>query len=640
MSFPQRDILTAGAATSRRLVGLIVPAAAAAMLFVVLVPMHPAVMDVLLAASIALAGVIFLTTIFIATPLEFSVFPSLLLGATLLRLVLNIATTRLILTAGDGRSFEQAHLAAGRVIWSFSEFVASGSLAVGVILFSILAVIQFVVITKGATRISEVAARFVLDAMPGKQMAIDADLAANLIDEAEARRRREKISAEADFYGAMDGASKFLRGDAVAAVLITLVNIFGGLYVGLVQYGWAWDRTVGLFTRLTIGDGLTSQIPALLVSVSAALMVTRSTARMHLGEQVVKQLTSRPAALLVTAVFLAALTLTSLPATPLLLLAAGCVALAWYFHTRTGSESKSDTAENPRPETPAPGTPSREIEKALAVHPLQMELGYALIRLVDETRGGDLVSRIDALRRRIASDLGFVMPPVRVRDEMRLGSHDYRISLRGSLVARGRLQPGRLFVTGPADALAMMRGLQARRPCDEAEGVWVSPNQQGLAEKLGLRTEEAPDLLITHLDKTVRRGAAELLTRQATADRIETLRATARRLVDDVEEKLHVGRVQRVLQRLLAEGISIRDLESILETLSEAAEHTDSLDEQLQAVRRSLSPRLHQHREDHTMASRESHEDSEMESFGSAVPEGFQGYYESEKTINTLFEID
>ncbi|MBN1553231.1 MAG: FHIPEP family type III secretion protein [Phycisphaerae bacterium] len=594
MSPSNGNISASGATTASRLRGLIVPSTAAAMLFVLLVPMHPGVMDVLLAANIALAGVIFLTTIFIATPLEFSVFPSLLLGATLLRLVLNIATTRLILTAGDGRSFEQAHLAAGHVIWSFSEFVASGSLAVGVILFCILAVIQFVVITKGATRISEVAARFVLDAMPGKQMAIDADLSAGLIDEHQARKRREKISAEADFYGAMDGASKFLRGDAVAAVLITLVNIFGGLYVGLVQYGWGLERTIGLFSRLTIGDGLTSQIPALLVSVSAALMVTRSTARMHLGEQVIKQITSRPEALIVTAALLVVLTLTSLPTLPLLILAAGCVLTAWRYGKQRPRDKAPETPDETKQEIPATGTVSRELEKTLAVHPLQVELGYALIRLVDEAQGGDLVSRIDALRHRIASDTGLVMPPVRVRDEMHIGSHDYRISVRGTVVARGRIQPGKLLVTGQSDTLEMMRGLPARRPYDDADGLWISMNQQGLADKLGLQTEPAREVLIEHLHRTVRRHGPELLSRQATADRIETLRAAAPSLVADVTERLPVGRVHRVLQRLLREGLSIRDLETILESLSDAARRSDSLEEQVQTVRNAVCPTMQQ----------------------------------------------
>ncbi len=583
-----RDLAAPLATTAQRLRSLIVPATAAAMLFVVLVPMHPVVMDVLLAANIALAGVIFLTTIFIATPLEFSVFPSLLLGATLLRLVLNIATTRLILTAGDGRTFEQAHLAAGQVIWSFSEFVAAGSLAVGVILFCILSVIQFVVITKGATRISEVAARFVLDAMPGKQMAIDADLSAGLIQQTEARQRREKISAEADFYGAMDGASKFLRGDAIAAVLITLVNIFGGLYVGLVQYGWAWDRTVGLFTRLTIGDGLTSQIPALLVSVSAALMVTRSTARMHLGDQVLKQLSSRPAALVVTAVFLAVLTLTSLPTLPLLVLSAGCLGAAWFIHHKRSTACTAATTAGDAETNPSTPTSSKDIQKALAVHPLQVEIGYALVRLVDESQGGDLVTRIDALRHRIASDLGLVMPAVRITDDMHLGSHNYRISLRGSVAAGGRLQPGKLLVTGEADTLSMMRGLPTTRPYDNAEGVWISTNQKGLADQLGLRSEEAADVLISHLQQVVRLRAADLLTRQAVADRIEALKPAAQNLVAGVVEKVPMGRIQRVLQRLLKEGFSIRDLESILESLCEAAESTDNLNEQVQAVREDV----------------------------------------------------
>ena len=320
--------------------GLILPVAAAGMIFVVLVPLPPMLMDVLLAANIALAAIILLTTIYVASPLEFSVFPSLLLGVTLFRLVLNVATTRLILTAGaEGRGVAEAQGAAGQVIWSFSEFVTSGSLPVGVILFTILIIIQFVVVTKGAARISEVAARFVLDAMPGKQMSIDADRNGGLVTDAEARQRRRRIDQEADFYGAMDGASKFLRGDAVAAVIITLVNILGGLYVGMVQYGWEFSRTVNLFTRLTIGDGLVAQVPAFIVSVSAALIVSRSTVKTNLGEEIVAQLTSRPIALAITAVFLGALMLTSLPKLPLLLLGVGCSGLAYLLSRRNRDSS-------------------------------------------------------------------------------------------------------------------------------------------------------------------------------------------------------------------------------------------------------------------------------------------------------------
>ncbi|NQU76809.1 MAG: FHIPEP family type III secretion protein, partial [Planctomycetes bacterium] len=310
--------------------GLVFPIAVVALIFVILVPLPLVLMDILLVMNLALAAVVLLTTIYVTSPLEFSVFPSLLLATTLFRLVLNVATTRLILTAGDnGRAIETAMSAAGGVIRQFSEFVASGSLVVGFMIFIILVVIQFVVITKGATRISEVAARFTLDGMPGKQMAIDADLNAGLVNAEQARHRREEIAREADFYGAMDGASKFVRGDAIAGIIITLVNIIGGLVVGMVQYGWSMADSAELFTRLTIGDGLVSQIPAFIISVSAGLIVTRSTAKSNLGEELFEQLSHRPVAMVMTAAFLGMLMFSGLPAFPLLLLAACLLASAY-----------------------------------------------------------------------------------------------------------------------------------------------------------------------------------------------------------------------------------------------------------------------------------------------------------------------
>ncbi|MCD6365381.1 MAG: FHIPEP family type III secretion protein, partial [Planctomycetes bacterium] len=375
---------------------IILPTAVAGMIFVILVPLPPVVIDLLLAANITLAALILLTTLYISSPLEFAVFPSVLLVTTLFRLVLNIATTRLILGAGaDDAGAAEAQFAAGRVIWSFSRFVTSGSLAIGVILFVMLIVIQFVVLTKGAARVSEVAARFVLDAMPGKQTAIDADLSSGMIDQATALRRRDRIAREADFYGSMDGASKFLRGDAIAAAVISLVNILRGLYIGVVQYGWSWSQTAWLFTQLTIGDGLVTQIPALLICVSAGLIVTRSTARSNLGEEMIGQLTARPVVLVITGVFLVLLTLTSLPTLPLLTLGVGCTALAAVLLRRREASKLSSLEDRPG------GPPAQRIEDLLKVEAMKIELGYALVGLVDPDKGGVLLERIASVRRQV-----------------------------------------------------------------------------------------------------------------------------------------------------------------------------------------------------------------------------------------------
>ncbi len=573
-------------AAGARLRGLVVPAAAAALILVILIPLPPMVMDILLAGSITLAAVVFLTTIFVSSPMEFSVFPSVLLGATLLRLVLNIASTRLILTAGEGgRTLGEAKFAAGRVIWTFSEFVASGSLAVGVILFAIIAVIQFVVITKGAARISEVAARFVLDAMPGRQMAIDADLNAGLIDEAEARSRRDEVSARADFYGAMDGASKFLRGDAIAAVVITLVNIFGGLYVGMVQYGWGWQQTAGLFTRLTIGDGLVTQIPALLVSVSAALMVTRSTARSDLGEEILSQLTRRPAVLAVTAAFLGILTLTSLPTAPLTLLAAACALAAWRLYRLNTQAREVQTSE----ETAGPG---EGVRKVLTVRPMQIELGYALVPLVDRESGGRLIDRIAEMRQRLGERLGLIIPPVWVKDNMDVRAHEYRICIRGSVVATGRLRCRQLLATGDIEALRRLKGSPTGRIDDGQSGAWISPHDRHRAEMMNLQIREPLDVLIEHIEQVAADHAPELLSRQRVAEMLEALEPTAGEVVAEARRKLSIGRIQRLLHALLAEQVSLRDGEAVLEAICEASDTTEDTQEQIDMIRERLGRSL------------------------------------------------
>ena len=567
--------------------GLVLPVVAAGLIFVILVPLPPGLMDVLLVLNIALAAVILLTTIYVSSPLEFSVFPSVLLGATLLRLVLNVATTRLILTAGaDGSSANASIFAAGRVIWTFSHLVTLGSLAVGVILFAILVVIQFIVITKGAGRISEVAARFVLDAMPGRQMAIDADLNAKLIDEAEARRRRSDVAREADFYGAMDGASKFLRGDAIAALIITAVNILGGLYIGLTQRGWTWSQTADLFTRLTIGDGLVTQIPAFIVSISAALLVTRSTAKTNLGEEMLAQLISRPTVLVITAIFLAALTLTSLPAGPLLMLGVGCVGLAWMLSRRSG-KSQAKVVDAAPADAPGPA-----VEELLAVDPVRVEIGYALVPLVDPEQGGELLDRTAALRREIATELGFVVPPVRVRDEMRLGAHSYVIKLRGTKVAGGEIYPRQLLAVGGDGAVGRLSGRETVEPAFGTPAVWIGSQQRDHAERMNYVLVEPADVLMTHLAEVIRRYGSELLSRQRVGELLDGLAKRCGNLVREVSERFKVGQVQKVLQSLLRERASIGDLEAILEAMDDYAGPAEDLESLCEHVRSCISRTL------------------------------------------------
>ena len=565
--------------------GVILPAMIAALIFVILVPMPAVLIDLLLAANIALAAIILLTAIYVSTPLDFSVFPSLLLVATLVRLVLNVATTRLILTAGaNGVGPETAQEAAGRVIWSFSSFVSAGSLTVGVILFLMLVIIQFIVVTKGAARVSEVAARFVLDAMPGKQMAVDADMNSGAINEIEATARRSRIAREADFYGAMDGASKFLRGDAVAAIVITLVNILGGLYIGMAQYGWSWAQTSDLFTRLTIGDGLVTQIPAFLISVSAGLIVTRSTTRTNLGEEMVGQLAARPAVLVITGIFLAALTLTSLPSLPLLMLGAGCVGLAIIVTRRQKDAASADGAAET---SPAPRR-GQSVNDLLTVEPMRIELGYRLVGLVDAAQGGDLLDRIAGLRKQIAGELGLLVPPVRIVDNMSLDAHSYAVLIRDSKVAGAVLYPHRLLAIGEGEQSGRPEGIETREPTFGTEAVWIADADQARAEAMGYVVVEPAVVLATHLGEIVRTHAAELLGRQQVVELLRALRPRADDLVGEATERFGVARIQKVLRRLLAERVPIRDLETVLDSLCQAPPGADEIDELTEQARLGL----------------------------------------------------
>ena len=566
---------------------LFVPMAFIGLLAVIVIPMPPVVMDVLIAANLAIAAVVLLTTIYVESPLEFSVFPSLLLGTTLFRLVLNIASTRLILSV-DTQDVSQATAVAGKVIEAFASFVAANNIVVGLILFVILIVVQFVVITKGVTRIAEVAARFTLDGMPGKQMAIDADLNAGLIDENEARRRRDRISQEANFYGAMDGAAKFVRGDAIAGIIIILANIVGGFAIGVFGKGWTMAESLDVFTKLTIGDGLVSQLPAFVISIAAGLIVTRSSSREDLGTELTRQLTGRAAALGITAGFLVLMAFTGLPPLPMILLAivVGTVA----YVARRESNRKVSEHTGVAAKTKDAVVPS--IEQALSVDTLELEIGYSLVRMVDEANGGDLLDRITMIRRQLAGELGLVMPPVRIRDNMQLQPNDYHIKIRGNTVASGIVYPGRFLAMDSGLASERLQGLATREPTFGLEAIWIEPGQTQRAETLNYTVVDAVSVLATHLTEEVRRHAHEMLTREETNNLIDQLKQKAPKLCEEVlggeSPVIKPGQLQKVLKNLLRERVPVRDLESIVETLGDWGSRTKDLDTLTEYVRNGL----------------------------------------------------
>ncbi|APW62124.1 flagellar biosynthesis protein FlhA [Paludisphaera borealis] len=617
------------ASLSGRATGLILPITIVGAVLVFVVPIPPAILDVLLAGNLTLAVLVLLTTLAIRTPQEFSAFPTILLTTTLTRLVLNVATTRLVLTRGGEHRLE----AAGQVIRSFGEFVAGDQVLVGVILFSILVVIQFVVITRGATRISEVAARFMLDGLPGRQMAIDADLHAGLIDQRQAHARREQVYRQADFFGAMDGAGKFVRGDAVAGVVILMVNICGGLFLGVVNYGMSLGEAVDVFTKLTIGDGLVSQVPAFLISLAAGLIVTRSSSETDIGRDVVGQLTSKPGVLGTSAVFLGLLAFTPLPKLPLLTLAAALGGRAIYLSTggrgeqteheadsepvasssnrRTdrGSSSRGDepshrrstehAASRPTESTPTEtlrvtaDAPSEDMQDLLHVDLLELEIGYRLISLADPTRGGNLLERLRTVRQNVARELGLIVPQVRIHDEIGLAPHDYRVKIRGTIVGQGVAYAGRLLAIPPAGMTEPPEGREAVDPTTGQAAVWIHAEGREVAELAGCKILDAAAVVAAHFGEIVRNHADELLTRDQIERLLDRVRTSAPTLAGEVVPGLlRPGELQRLLQNLLREQVSIRDLETILETLAVHAGKTKDIAALTEQVRQSLARQI------------------------------------------------
>ena len=568
-SQPVAGRLAGGFAAHR---GLIFPLLIVASVAIILTPLPPMAMDMLLASNLALAVIVLLTSIQVSKPLEFSVFPTLLLGTTLFRLVLNIASTRLILTqsATDGTQ------AAGGIIESFGRFVAGGSLMVGLVIFAILLTIQFVVITRGSTRISEVAARFVLDGLPGRQSSIDADLKSGLITEAEARVRRDDLLRETDFYGAMDGAGRFVRGDALAGLIIVAINIVGGLYVGVIENGMSLTEAGRLFTTLTIGDGLVSQLPAFLIALATGLIVTRSSSRSDLSTEVVNQVTGQPVALVVAAVLLTVLSFCGLPAVPLLALSLGCFAIAFF-------------RSSPNSTTQPVAEPSAAVKmEDRGVDLLELQLGLRVTQLVRGDR--DLLDRLKKLRVHLARELGIMMPPVRITDSLHQGAREYRFLIRGVPVASDKVYVDAFLAIDPDNIEQPMRGIEAIDPAFGKPARWIEAADRETAEARGYTVVSPSAVIATHLSRIVRRHADELLTRQHVHQQVARLKQTSPQLVAEViPDLVSVSTLHRVLTLLLRESVPIRGLETIIERLADHADEDLRPHELLEPVRQSLA---------------------------------------------------
>ncbi len=559
------------------LASLLMPTGVVAVVGLMIIPLPPLLLDLLLSVDIGLSVVLLLTAVYIKEPIEFSVFPSLLLLLTLFRLALNVAGTRLILLHG-GEGID----AAGHVIMAFGQFVVGGNFVIGVVVFLILIAIQYVVINHGAVRISEVTARFTLDALPGKQMSIDADLNAGLIDEQQARTRRERIRREADFYGAMDGAIRFTQRDAIAALLITVVNIVAGLVIGVMQHGLDLATAARTYTLLTVGEGLVTAIPALLVSMSGGLITTRAASEANLGDEVASQLLSRSKPLAVGAGVLFALAL--VPGLPKVsfLAVAGVLGLAAWLNRAAVAPAGEALA----PVAPPPPDP---LEGIITVDPLGVEVGYALISLVDEKQGGTLLTRIRSIRKQIAGDTGMVVPPVHVADNLQLGPRVYSILVKGIEVARGELYPDRFLAINPGTATTPVEGTATREPAFGLPAWWVSAEQRDRATAAGYTVVDPTTALSTHLSEVIRGFLPDLLGRQQTRELIDRVAQFAPKLVEELVPKVvSVGEVQRVLRNLLRERVPIRDLATILESIGDVAAATKDLDVMTEHVRASL----------------------------------------------------
>lgn len=552
-------------------------------LAVMIIPLPPMLLDVALTFSLSLSVLILLTAIYVKKTLDFTSFPSLLLMTTLFRLALNVATTRLILTHGH-----EGTASAGSVIQAFGNFVVGNNYVIGFIVFAILVVINFVVITKGSGRVAEVAARFTLDAMPGKQMSIDAELNAGVINEAEAKRRRKEIEQEADFYGAMDGASKFVRGDAIAGILITVINIVGGLLIGVMQKNLDLATAAKNYTMLTIGDGLLAQIPALIISTAAGMIVTRSTSDENMGEELTSQLLANPRALYISAGVLVTLAIVpGLPTIPFLTMAVIMAATAWTIVQYRNEEKQAEKAKQDA-ELSAPK--KENVENMLPIDMVELEVGYGLINVVDSSKSGDLLERISSIRKQFALDLGIVVPSVHIRDNLQLAAGEYRFLIKGNKIGGGVLKPDALLAMDPGQTTVKIEGIPTKEPAFGLDAIWISQVNREKAELAGYTVVDLPTVMATHVTEMIRTHAHELLGRQEVSQLVENFKKTHPKVVEDlIPDALSLGGVVRILQNLLREQVSIRDLLTIFETLADEAGRTKDLDLLTEAVRKQLS---------------------------------------------------
>lgn len=550
-------------------------------IMMMIIPLPPGLLDVFLALNMTLSIVIMLLTMFTTEVLQFSVFPTLLLITTLFRLALNISSTRLILSEGY----------AGEIVQAFGEFVTSGNMVVGVVIFLIIVIVQFIVITSGAGRVSEVSARFTLDAMPGKQMSIDADMNAGLISETEARRRREKIQDEANFYGAMDGASKFVKGDAIAGIIITLINVIGGIVIGVLIEGMTAGEAATTYTKLTIGDGLVSQIPSLLISTASGILVTRSSSSENFGDALVKQLTGFPKVLAVaSAVLLFMGLIPGFPTFAFFILSAATGVSAYFLYKEEKQQviQQIQTEEDELIETER--REPENVSTLIAVEPMEIEIGYALIPLADEASGGDLLQRIASVRRQCAIEMGIIVQPIRIRDNLQLKSNEYVIKIRGTVIAKGDSMPSMLLCMNPTGDEMGIQGIKTIEPTFNLPALWINNDQREDAEIKGLTVVDPTTVMVTHLTETIKAHSYELLGRQETKMILDTLKEKYSTVVEElIPDLMTIGEVQKVLQNLLREKVPIKDMVTILESLADNSRSTKDIEVLTEYVRFALA---------------------------------------------------
>jgi len=565
---------------------LMVVAGVVGIILIMIIPLPNFMINIFLALNLCLALIILLVSMYNKEALDFSVFPALLLVVTLFRLALNVATMRAILAKGD----------AGELIYAFGTFVTSGNMVVGVVIFLTLVLLNFIVITKGAGRIAEVAARFTLDAMPGKQMAIDADLNAGLINEEQAKMRREKISREAEFHGAMDGASKFVRGDAILGIIIMIIQIVGGFIIGIAMMGMDWNAALVTYTTLTIGDGLMSQLPALMISTGSGMIVSRSASEGNLGHEITSQLFAEPKVMWVAGSLMILLAvIPGFPKIPFIVIGLVCFVIAYM-----GAQTKKQIAAAPKEDEAAKqqqgdaGKPKEErVEDYLHVDPMELEIGYGLIPIVDVKQGGDLLDRITMIRKQLATELGVVIPPIRIRDNIQLTPNEYKIKIRTVVVGKGELMSGAYLAMDPGMATRKIRGVPTVEPAFGLPAIWITESQKGDAEVAGYTVVELPAVIATHLTETIKKHAHEILTRQNVKTLIDNIKEQSAAVIEElIPGLMNVGDVHKVLQNLLRERVSIRDLSLILETLANVAARSKNSDVLTEYVRNALAPHI------------------------------------------------